>query len=632
LSAKNQDRQQWFLPAVFWLLVLLVAAWAYNPGVNGPAMLDDRASVMVLNILEENPSYAIDAVLGDNAGPLGRPVAMATFVLEKLYFDGGISGSKRINILLHLFNGCMVLWLFTLLFRPLEHPAASWLAVLLAASWLLSPIYVSTVLYVVQRMAMLAAFFMLAACISYLYWRLSLSAGHFSSIRLILVFLFIALAVFSKETAIVIVPILLLLEALWLGFKGPGGSIIPWLRLVTWVLIGLGASSLLLFFTVNADWLLSSYDTRPFTLYERVLTQSRILWDYVGQIYSPQVLVMGLYHDDIVVSQSLSGDHLTFISVIAWLSVLVGCAVSLLLGVGRYVVFAILLYLVGHSTESTILALELYYEHRNYFPGVGLFLLLGVVTIAAINRFPELKAPLLVLLGGYVIWLASQTGSQVQIWSNKSLLRLNDVNAHPASFRANVNMASEMAHIGELDAALEYSFRANRASLGERRGDLDIRDLALSCMANSPLPLGRVASIGTVDAARPLSSVATLNVLVRLLQDDVCPNFDRMVFADRMRLIFLEEGHIDKAAANIYSRLAVLENALERYENAYAYMALYLSLSPDDIEGLLMQLHFSTALDYQDDVVLLKSKLQTMDEAGKLTLAQKNTLSLYLEN
>jgi hypothetical protein len=632
LTANTQDSKQWFLPALLWLLALFVTAWAYNPGINGPAMLDDRASVMVLNVLEKNPDYAIDAVLGDNAGPLGRPVAMATFVLEKLYFDGGISGSKKINILLHLLNGCMVLWLFTLLFSPLENPAASWLAVLLAASWLLSPMYVSTVLYVVQRMAILAAFFMLAACISYLYWRLSLSAGNFSSIRLVLVFLFIVLAVFSKETAIVIVPILLLLEALWLGFKGPGGSVIPWLRLVTWVLIGLGACSLLLFFTVNADWLVSSYDTRPFTLYERVLTQTRILWDYIGQIYAPEVVVMGLYQDDIVVSQSLSGNHVTFISVIAWLSVLAGCAVSLLLGVGRYAVFPILFYLVGHSTESTILALELYYEHRNYFPGVGLFLLLGVVAIATINKFPEVRSPLLVFLGGYVIWLAAQTGSQVQIWSNKSLLSINDVNAHPESFRANVNMATELAQIGELDAALEYSLRANSVSIGERKGDLDIRDLALSCMANAPLPVDRIYSIGTVDSARPLSSVATLNVLVRLLQDNACPNFDRMLFANRMQQIFLETQQLDKGSAHLYSRLAVLENALERYEYSYAYMALFLRISPADVGGLLMQLHFATALDYRDQTILLKSKLQTMDEAGKLTLAQKETLSLYPEN
>lgn len=619
-------------PIALWCLVLFVTCWVYIPGVDGPAMLDDRSSVMVFSELNENPEYAMDAVLGDTSGPLGRPVSIASFVLEKLYFNEGISGGKKINIFLHLLNGCMLFWLFTLLFKQFQTPEARWLALLLSAAWLLSPMFVSTVLYVVQRMAMLAAFFMLASAISYMYWRLSLEAGHFSFIRLALVFVFFVLAVFSKETAIVIVPILLLLEALWLGFKGPGGLVIPRLRFVTLGLIFLGASSVLLFFTVNSDWVVAGYDNRSFTLYERVLTQNRILWEYVGQIYWPDVLVMGLYHDDIEVSQTLFQDRQTLISVIAWLSVLVGCAASLLLGGGRYWVFPILLFLVGHSTESTILALELYYEHRNYFPGIGLFLMLGVLYIGVIKRLPELKAPLLVLLGCYVIWLASQTGSQVQVWSNNSLLKLNDINAHPDSFRANVNMATEMAQVGELDAALGYSLRAYGVSNSERQGDLDVRDLALSCMANLPLPVERVSSIGTVDAARPLSSVSTLNALVRLLQDNTCPAFDRVLFADRMQQIFLDNGYPDKAAIHTYSRLAVLENALGRYENAYAYMALYLSVSPDEISGLLMQLHFATALDYQDDLVLLKSKLQTMDEEGKLTLAQSDTLSLYLEN
>ena len=46
---------------------------------------------------------------------------------------------------------------------------------------------------------------------------------------------------------------------------------------------------------------------------------------------------------------------------------------------GRYLAFGIAWFLVGHSIESTVFSLELYFEHRNYFPGVGLFLLAGVL-------------------------------------------------------------------------------------------------------------------------------------------------------------------------------------------------------------------------------------------------------------
>ena len=94
-----------------WIVVLAVTAWLYIPGVDGPAMLDDRARFTVLDELDSHPEYALDYILGDKAGPLGRPVSMATFVLEKMYLNEGIVGGKKINIALHLLIGCLILWL-----------------------------------------------------------------------------------------------------------------------------------------------------------------------------------------------------------------------------------------------------------------------------------------------------------------------------------------------------------------------------------------------------------------------------------------------------------------------------------------------------------------------------------------
>ena len=86
------------MPLILGALILAVTAWVYWPGISGPALLDDRASVTVLDALGENPDYALDYIFGDIAGPLGRPVSMLTFVLEKLYLDEGISGGKKVNI------------------------------------------------------------------------------------------------------------------------------------------------------------------------------------------------------------------------------------------------------------------------------------------------------------------------------------------------------------------------------------------------------------------------------------------------------------------------------------------------------------------------------------------------------
>ena len=118
-------------------LLLVLTAWIYWPGISGPELLDDRSSVLVIGDLRSNPERALDVVFGDRSGLMGRSVSMASFVLEKLYLDEGIAGGKKVNIVLHLLNGGLVIWLFWLLFRYLAVPGYRWLAVILGASWLL---------------------------------------------------------------------------------------------------------------------------------------------------------------------------------------------------------------------------------------------------------------------------------------------------------------------------------------------------------------------------------------------------------------------------------------------------------------------------------------------------------------
>ena len=73
-------------------------------------------------------------------------------------------------------------------------------------------------------MAMLCTTFMLGACISYVYWRRQLSRGRFSVALAGLVGLNFLLAVFAKENAVVVIPVLLPIEALWFRFEGVGVS------------------------------------------------------------------------------------------------------------------------------------------------------------------------------------------------------------------------------------------------------------------------------------------------------------------------------------------------------------------------------------------------------------------------
>lgn len=618
-------------------LLSALTAWVYWPGISGPELLDDRSSVLVIRDLKSAPELAQDYIFGDRSGMLGRSVSVASFVLERLYLDGDIAVSKRINILLHLCNGVLVIWFLWLMFRVTGIPGYRGLAIALGALWLLHPLLVSTVLYVVQRMAMLSTFFMLLSAISYVYWRIALGEGRGSWLRFLPVVLFFVVGLFAKENTIVLVPILILLEVLWFGCKRAGGDTILWLQRLSYGLIASGALGVISALVLGWDWLATRMQRRPFTLEERLLTESRIVWDYVSQIFRPQVSRMGLYHDDVVLSQSLLQPVTTLYAILAWLALLAVSALMLRWQGGRWLVFGIAWFLIGHSVESTVWPLELYYEHRNYFPAIGLLIPLGALFAMLVKRWPEPRAPLVAILAFCAVVLSAQTASQVQIWSHRSLLVLHHLNGHPNSGRANIDMAVEIAQHGELEAAHRYSEVAHRASaLGggsnERVGDYQVRNLALNCIANQPPDREQIDSLGTAEPGRPLSSVSTLLTLVRLLQDGRCPGFDRVYFADRLATMYLGESAPAQASPKIYLDLAVLENALARYDNAYAYIEMFLSTYPRDKRGLLMKLHFATALGNSDAAGEVIALLQNMDGEGNLTVREQQTLALYLEN
>ena len=614
------------------LLLMIFSVWVYWPGIDGPELLDDRSSLLVIKDLKDAPELAMDYVFGDRSGLLGRSVSMATFVLEKMYLDEGIRGSKKVNIVLHALNGALVIWMLWLLLRQQRIPGYRALAIVCAGLWLLHPLMVSSVLYAVQRMAMLATTFMLLSIISYIYWRLGVMAARRGAWAwLVATFGFFLLGMFSKENAIVTIPVILLLEALWFRFRGTGDAALTWLRNLTYGLIGSGATALLGILVLDWDSLAARLSKRPFTLAERLMSESRIVWDYVGQLFWPQVNRMGLYHDDVVISTSFFEPVTTLYATVGWVLVVLGGLVLLRWQLGRWMALAVAVFLVGHSVESTVLSLELYFEHRNYFPAIGFALGLAALCGTLLRFAPQSQAPVTGLLLMLLVVLSALTASQVQVWSKRSILVLQHVNGHPNSPRANIDMATELASVGVLDEALVYSERAYNNSVTERLGDYEVRNLALACMSGKAVPPEVIDNFAAQDERRPMSSVTTLLTLVRMLLADACPRFDSIRLANRMRELYLEDPNVRKGKSNIYANLAVLENALGRYDYAYAYTERMLVLAPQNRRGLLMKLHFATASGRTNEAQAVKDQLLQLDERGLLTVNEQQTLALYLE-
>ncbi|MEQ9394991.1 hypothetical protein [Haliea sp.] len=625
-----------------WPCLLLVAIlgftlWVYWPGQLGGFILDDRSSLLRLQALAAHPQWFWDYVFGDHSGGLGRWVSMFTFALEHAFVDGSAATLKRHSILLHVLTGALVYWFAYLLCQSQRYRHGAWLGLLATTLWLLAPQQTSTVLYPVQRMAMLAAFFVLLALVFYLKGRAVLGVSRTAWGWWALCAASLGLAPFAKENGLLALPLIVVVEAAFLRGRLADGRVQPLLRSGSWALIGLGLLAVVAYFLIKFDSVQRGYDARSFTLQERLLTQPGILWDYVFQFYWPDLARMGVFHDDVRVSTSLL-EPATALALASWLLLLPAFAFAALSGLAwAWPLLGLVLFFLGaHSMESSFFALELYFEHRNYLPAVALALLPAVLVGEVGRRWPPLSAPLLAWGAVPLLLLALKTVSQVQIWSSPTLLALHHLQGHPQSVRANTDMATRMAQLGGFEAALEFSrtgFHASqtqKAARLEREGDFRLRNIALACMAQVPLPRAELASLGRAHPERPIGDTNTLEVIVGLQSAGECPQFEWQALADRFAAIYLSEPESGRASVGVYTSLAVLMNALERMQDGSDYADLGLQQATDNTQLLLMSLHFATVLGEAERADELMSRLLDLERANRLSAADVTNLKIYL--
>ena len=104
------------------------------------------------------------------------------------------------------------------LFRRAGVGRADAAAVWVAALWVSLPLLLSSTLYIVQRMTLLAAFFSLLAMIAYCRGRDNWLDGRPGGRWLLLAAIAVLLATFSKENGLLAVPMIVLIECAFYRF------------------------------------------------------------------------------------------------------------------------------------------------------------------------------------------------------------------------------------------------------------------------------------------------------------------------------------------------------------------------------------------------------------------------------
>lgn len=430
--------------------LLLLGFLLYAPGLSGGWVLDDLPNIVQnsrLVIHHLTPGALLQASFSFKAGPLRRPLSMLTFALDRYFFGPAPFSFKLTNVLLELLNALLVYVFGRALleaYRRLEDPEtdgrlAFAVAFTAAALWLVLPLNLTSVLYVVQREASFAATFVLLGLIAYTRIRLRILTAGEGWFRLFLLLpLLEILAALAKESGALLPLYALVVEIFLFRFRtqpkagdSRPGAHRDHLRLLAFYLLTLVLPGLAgLAWMLHAGYL--DYAGVPFTLGERLLTEPRVVLRYIFWVFIPRVEDYSVFHS-IAISQGLLTPPTTLVAILA-LAGLLALAFALrrrapLVGLGIAFFFA------GQAMESTIFPLELVFEQRNYLADYGLVLALSAFVLLARPR-EALRLARLALLAGFFVLSAATLLQWSLAWRNNVALGGAEAAFHPRSPRA----------------------------------------------------------------------------------------------------------------------------------------------------------------------------------------------------
>lgn len=430
-----------FLIALMFLLSFV--AFVYFPGLSGDFEFDDAGNIadnQQLHISALNLDQLRSAAFSGDAGPTGRPVTLLTFALNLFFFGMQPFYFKIVNLFIHLVNVVLVACISSLLLRQaykLSLGQSLSAGLIVAALWGIHPLNLTSILYVVQRMTSLSALFGFVALLMFVWCRQVALRWH---VRLLLGFgilFFLLLSVLCKESGVLFILLMFWIELAIFEFKSNGRA----LMLGRFSLQSVAISVASLFAIYAMIWVVppmispAAYMQRDFTLVERVLTESRVLFMYLGMILYPTLSGLSLYHDDFLISTSLVEPIQTLYSCLGLLGMLL--AIVLLWSRWRILAFALGWFLISHLLESTVFSLELVHEHRNYFASIGFFCVFAGFLVGLKGGF---RLCVSVVGIGFFLLYAFVTYNRSLVWSNLVDHAAFEAAMHPKSDRANYQM------------------------------------------------------------------------------------------------------------------------------------------------------------------------------------------------
>ena len=443
-------------------LITVLVGYVYWPGLNGGFVFDDLPNIVNNTELHVKSSLWTDwvtAMFSSPSSSLQRPLAMLTFAINHYFTGLDPRPMKLTNLAIHILNTMLVFFLVRALLRSVvkQQPSADRrqqvATLFVTASWALHPINLMAVLFVVQRMESLSHTFVFAGLWLYVAGRQSQLAGTGGWLRILggLV-VCTAIGLLVKESAILLPLYAFCVELCLLQFRDSGERTE---RRLKWLF----AFVLFLPAAIGLAWLApsamnpASFAGRNFSLAERLLTEFRVVLDYLHWTVLPNINQLSLYHDDYLVSHGpLSPPSTVFAMLVLTSAITAGW---MLRNRRPLIALGIFWFFAAQTLTATFIPLELMFEHRNYFASLGICLVLADLLI--LSPQAERTRRFGALLAGFLVFFyAVGTYLRANEWNHPVRFVSTEVAKHPLSPRATYELARMLVVLSNYEKDSPY--------------------------------------------------------------------------------------------------------------------------------------------------------------------------------
>ena len=392
-----------------------------------------------------------------------RPLPILSFALNFYFGKENPFCYHFVNILIHVTTAFL---LFLFIYNTLQLPALRekykdkvlFISLLSVLLWCVNPLQSQAVTYIVQRMASMAAMFYIGSMYFYLKARTSCNGRTWKGLHWFFCLMFMTMAALSKQNAVML-PLTLLLFEVTIIRKIPKTQIKSYAKTalaVVMVTLLLGVMAIYLS-EHNFYSIFKRYEIRPFTPQERLLTQPRVILLYISLLLYPSPLRMNISHH-VEISKNLF-NPLSTMPAILLLLILITLS-CYLLRKRPFIGFCLIFYFLNHLIESSILPLELIFEHRNYLPSMLFFVPFAVIIhkgLSIYNHDILIKSCIIILTAGIIGLNGVATYIRNMDWQTKKSLWYDAVVKAPKSSRNHLNFAVELRKEGEILKAFQHA-------------------------------------------------------------------------------------------------------------------------------------------------------------------------------